>query len=793
MSTAQRLTTEQAAQSLKAADAWYEGVAARATAKSLTTSQYARLFIAGEDVDGLAKGGHSDRPYKQVALVYTCINKILTTIKGLPLVLSTADDRIIESGPAWDVLYRNPLMSWVKFVTETIGHFLISGDVFWVFDPPGGRPRSVQVISGTQMYPITSTGRADGELTGWEFRPGGGRRIGLSLDEVHQWKNYNPYDKFHGLSPLDAARLHIDYSYSATMFNASALANGAEPGIILRAAGAVTPEQTEMLRSQFNSRHKGPDKAKRTAVLSGGMDLDTVAMNMVDMAVAELTQMSDKKICSAFGVPPGVVGLVTEAQYSHGPAQEDFIFNTILPLAGAFASEITAGILSRFFQSDHRSVTLKQSQAYRGRSIGLHRKAGYRTAAKAASIDNREVFAWFDGDDHPTVAAATRNRTDQVLKHTERGVPLNQVIDAHDLPYQPVAWGDTWLVPMGLVPAETAIEGGEELAVGESLPEGESEDRSVAKTEPETRDTNDQHIRLRIWKNWVASWQPIEREYRQAVRTLFIRQQRILIEYLKDAYESESRAVKDPNDIVRRVVFDLQIEDEKLKKINVTFFEKGAELGARQVLTEMAGLESEALDEAAERIMNLPAIKRSLTISSQKVKKVNRTTQKRIAEQLGRGLESGEGLNQLADRIKTTLGGNRKRALGIARTQTAGAVGSGRHEGHKSAGVEKKSWVDSKDDAVRRTHKAAAVRYAEGIDIDIPFQVGSSMLMYPGDPNGEAGEIIHCRCVEIARKVAGKTIELSSYAGSFYSYHDMQRDKSKAKSEKYKEPRIDTD
>jgi len=33
------------------------------------------------------------------------------------------------------------------------------------------------------------------------------------------------------------------------------------------------------------------------------------------------------------------------------------------------------------------------------------------------------------------------------------------------------------------------------------------------------------------------------------------------------------------------------------------------------------------------------------------------------------------------------------------------------------------------------------------VGMNEPFLVGGASLMYPGDPNGPASEIINCRCV----------------------------------------------
>lgn len=750
------------------------------------------MWLAGLDMPD-DKDSKPAKPYKQVALVYICVNKLINAIAGLPLVLSTIDEKIVESGPVYDLFFNNPATSWQKFITETIGHYALTRDVFWIFlDSEGSNPKEILIVSGTQMHPLTSDGTAGGQLIGWEFRGFGGQRVRFTLDEVYQWKNFNPYDRFHGLGPATASNLNINYSFAADLYNSNALANAAEPGAILTTAGKLDEDQIRLIRNQFEARHKGSAKAKRTAVLTGGLDIKTIAMKMTDMQVAKITEMSDKKICSSFGIPPGVAGLITEAQYSHGPAMQDFIFNTVIPLATLFADELTAGILSRFSSAKWLSnsdnfpaIDIKDAKFYSGLRHSLSKNVFYRQGRHKAVAVQKKVFAWFDAGQHPVVQEHQREVAEKVLKFTEAGVMLNDIIEAHDLPYKEVPWGNDWWIPMGNVPARLTLEAGLEGITGPSLPEGqpqgeeEPEKSQLLSPSIKSIDKDSDQQRLRLWRNWVISWAGIEREYKDAMRKFFVRQQRILLDKLKKALSelkfsnNEIRAPSD--DIIARVVFDLKIEDNKIKVINQVFFGKAVELGIRQGLVEIAGFSGDKLDELTEQIKRIPVIKGKLIISTHKITGINKTTQRLIANQLRTGLEAEEGLNELAVRVSKTLGSNRARALSIARTQTAGAIGTGRHEGLKAAGIELKSWVTSGDSNVRDAHIAAGQRYADGIPVDQPFEIDGELLMYPGDPAGSAHNIINCRCVEIARRAAGKIFELSHYS-KFYSYSDMQKD-----------------
>jgi HK97 family phage portal protein len=752
--------------------------------KGIGLSQLAHIWLTGGDLTGSSQSKPT-KPYKQVDLVFACITKIITTMMGLPLVLSTVDERIIESGPLWEILFKNPLMTFKKFITDWVGHYALTRDVFIVFTESAGiRPTEFLVVSGTQMRALTNRGGNQGELLGWEFNGGGGQLEKFTTLGVHQTRNFNPYDRFHGIGPATAAEQSINYTYAAELFNTAALQNGAEPGVILTSQNRLEKEQVDSLRSQFDARHAGAGKAKRTAILTGGLDIKTVAMNMVDMDVANLTTMSDKKICSAFGVPPGVVGLITEAQYSHGPAQEDFIFNTIIPIAELFASEITDGILLRFWSSDVRSLGLKESRFGKSSRVPtLSMNRSWRDACQKAVSNNRQVFAWFDYSQHPVVQRVKREQAEQVLKFTTSGVTLNQLIAAHDLPYEETDWGNHWWIPMGQVPADFTLEAGMEGLTGPVLPEGGTLEPKSVIDDNISADSADSAVKEketaaeRLWRSWTSSWIGIEREYQNALRLFFIHQQRSLISKLKTALsEIKSQSVKsvvkaDADQVIARVTLDLKSEDNKLVLIHSSFFHKASELGVRQTLVEVLNLQGAELIAQVENVKLKQVIRRALIRSSQKLKSVNPNTQKKIANQLREGLEADEGINELESRVRQVLGANRTRALTIARLETGSAVSAGRHAGLEASGAKLKSWLSARDKAVRDSHRQAETDYAEGIPLEQPFKVGDATLMYPTDPAGPPEEIINCRCVELALMPAGKEIK------QFYSYEKMKGDK----------------
>lgn len=755
-----------------------------AALKALGLSQLAQQFLNGSDIsEGTPE--RPNYPYKQVELVFACVTKLITSLTSLPLVLSTTDEKIIESGPAYDLLFNSKL-TFQEFITQTVGHYALSRDVFWYFVTEGTRIKEIQVVSGTQMRPITSDNTAGGNLIGWEYI-NGSHRTNLALFEVHQIKNFNPYDKFHGLGPTSAARLSISQAYQGALYNESALANGAEPGPIITLDGNPDEKVVRAFLDNFESRHGGAKNVKKACALSGVKDVKTIAFSMVDLQMLELRNMNDLRICTAFGVPPGVVGLITEAQYSHGPAQQEYIINSVIPLANLIAGNITTGIISRMDSGSSAAVEPAKTKSLNFRSnSALKINKTFREAKLKAVQRQQKVFGWFDFSENPIIQEMNRDISEKVLKSATAGVPLNALIVAHDLPYETVPWGDDWWIGMGQVPAKFTLEAGAQGAADVSLPEGGDEEepspaepkKSVDSVKSAVAEIEkaDEAQRLRIWQNWVISWAGIEREYKEALRVYFIRQQRELLEKLSAAMSAKKTISNkaESDEVIARVVFDLKKENGKLQVINQTFFEKASELGIRQVAAE-TGISGEALGKFVETAKRSTAIRHALAVQAQLITGINKTTQNKIANQLKTGLESGEGLNGLTNRIKEVLGSNRQRALSIARTQTAGAIGSGRHVGMKDAGIELKIWLTSGDENVRQAHRDAGKRYAKGIPLDEPFIIGGDFLMHPAAAGGSPANVINCRCVELAAKASGKELTLTHYANlKFVNYEEVK-------------------
>ncbi len=140
--------------------------------------------------------------------------------------------------------------------------------------------------------------------------------------------------------------------------------------------------------------------------------------------------------------------------------------------------------------------------------------------------------------------------------------------------------------------------------------------------------------------------------------------------------------------------------------------------------------------------------------TARKVTQVLNTTKKLLAKIIADGMQAGKSPADIAKEIVATgLGFNKKRAARIARTETHSISNFATHEAVKSTRLRmEKEWVAFIDDRTRPEKGANPKwdhRKANGqrVGMDDPFDVSGEKLMYPGDPSGSPGNIIHCRCV----------------------------------------------
>jgi len=136
-------------------------------------------------------------------------------------------------------------------------------------------------------------------------------------------------------------------------------------------------------------------------------------------------------------------------------------------------------------------------------------------------------------------------------------------------------------------------------------------------------------------------------------------------------------------------------------------------------------------------------------VTAPKLKKLNLTSFKSIANDIQRAIDDGTSIDDLADYIRNDIPRtykNRERA--IARTETCEAQGYSGREAALYTGLEmEKSWLAWIDDKTRTGH---ALYNGETTPMDEPYIIDGDEMMYPGDSTmgAGAGNLVNCRCTE---------------------------------------------
>lgn len=739
--------------------------------------------------------GRPTNTYSSVGVVFSCVKAKADALAMMPLILSSADDQVIESGPLVDLAESpRPGMTGRAFWKETASLLDLFGRAHWVFTTDTiGRPIEVHPVNPLQMEPIID--RQTGKLTAWKFRPLGVYRsqpITIQLDEVHTILDpdfENPANLYHGLSPRIAVTTAIAQYYKSDLANEGSLDNGCAPGLVFDwgPGNVPTDEQRNDIFRQLNDNYRGPRQRNQAFVLGGGATVTEFLKNFKDMEFSELKKMTRADICAAFNVPPAVIGYYEDSNYAHAKsAQEQFWINTVLPLAERLSEEWDIGITRRF-EGDQ---SLAMADARRGGMPPIARLGrGYKAAKRAASRGGRRLFSWFDPAGVPAVQAAQLSQVAQAKEWAALGVPLNDLLRATDAPFPETPWGNTWYKPIGLVDVrEDSLGGGGPGGTDPTgaqpetglLPDEQAQGMAQRATEAE---------RTALWQLWRASWSGLERRAVGKITQHFFGLRSEVLKQLKMKLGEDGQpitaGVMKTRGIIGELLFDVTKADSGLIAKLGPVLREGFRLGGEQSMLEAAQAQGKTPEVADPFNMKDPRCEALLRRRQIKLKDINRTLRRQLAESLGDGVNAGESLEQLSERVRKITGAAHGRAATIARTEVGASVEESRSEGRRQAGVPMKSWLWSRKETGREIHAATERATLDNpLPNDEDFTLAGTSITCPHPrATGLPEHDINCGCTTIAR-YAGDSIKaaMNRYRRhGFLTYERLaQRDKGAA-------------
>jgi phage portal protein BeeE len=634
------------------------------------------------------------------------------------------------------------IMGRGDFLHATVGWLKLAGEAFWILDDTwmqrGGIKSRLILARPDRMTEI----KLGGALVGWRFVDASGQAYALLPEQVIQTKFWNPYNEVRGLGEYAAAAQAAESDWLAGRFARDLMRNNGSRGeYIIAKGGQPTDEQREQIINQLRHKRALQANGKFAPVfLSGDIVIEDAKLQSTDAAYLANRIQNRHEIFIALGVPASMADVMTS--YSIGSASDRFrlLEDSCIPLASKIADSME--IVS-------------------------------------AKLLGAGVYAWFDWDEHSTMQAVRGERIDSAAKLWALGVPLKAINEYLQLGLPAVPGWEVGYLPFSVAPAGAMSDPATSPNYGENQDEEDAEEKiarmlqalgkPVAASVQEVPQLTCGPVESKEWEGidcpccgggpvpdvtLRASDSPRQARWKTYILARRESEQDYKSKFAKVAFEARRQTLAKLNSQAKKGMEVIRAGAAADLIFDPFEFEQALILemrGCARRTMQRAG--SQAFAELKlDDVFSMPPAA-ALNFMKQRdnlMRGVAQSVFEQVMGTLQEGINSGETMEQLVDRVKASF--NRigeMRARMIAQTETSAAYGAARQAALETSGIEYKTWLTSQNDNVRPTHIAAE---AQVVPVSEPFRVGNSLLMHPGDGSlgADAGDVINCYCVSAA-------------------------------------------
>lgn len=631
--------------------------------------------------------------------VYACANLIANSFSSIEFLTYKKGKNdaweVNEDHPFFNLLQNpNPSMSAVEFRRVLSLSSKLTGNAYINCEPDGKKP-----IELWPLQPDKVTVKTDSKkfIAGYAYNANGNIQS-IQAEKIIHIREATPAHLQYGQGSLTAAKNAVTSDLLADAWNRYFFGNSARPDALLEAISPISPESQKKVVEQWKKTNGGPKSNGKIAVLSG---LKYVEINRLhkDMDFVNLRKMLREEILASFGVPQSMVGILDQANYSNMKEQTKvFWTQTMIPEIRKFES----------------TMTLRAAQI-----------TGDDKTIIQADLSKVEALR-----DDETAKATTA----QI--YVNMGVPLGQVVEALDLPFN---------ISEDYVPPSQ---------YPQTDPNTPSSDGNVDNQSSGLKSKIFQHETPRDleWKKFDRHAADIEKAMESSLRAFFKSQARRVMEKFKEVENqivpSNGKNIKTDEDKIA-YFFNFDQEKNLFGRVTEKWIKRGYFMAAKRMAEKVGGPNGGVNFNVDERTAALWIQRKVLKLQQEATKFTHESLSDAVVEGVrdatAEGLSQSETIAQIEDRITEFFDFSATgRAERIARTEVIGASNAAGADTMKQLGAVAKTWLTSRDSRVRDMHMEM-----EGQEqpIDQPFITSDGdTLMYPGDPSAGPGNIINCRC-----------------------------------------------
>jgi HK97 family phage portal protein len=650
-------------------------------------------------VEGDADAEAYVKTYSAASWVYICVRKIAQTCammaEELKFYKKTGDEiEEVKQGEVVELFDQvNPFISKTELIESVVSHRLLNGNAYWAIEGNGKkelyplRPDRIKIIPDAKDF-----------IKAFDYYING-KTIRFDADEIIHFKYFNAENDYYGLSPLAVARMILTLDFHALTWNNSFFKNSTRPDGFFVNEGNLSDAAFERMQKQLKQKYGGSEKAHKTWLLEGGIKYQAVGLSPKDVEFLNLRKMNREEICAIFGVPPGEVGILEYSNYANLKEQRQIFWeDVVVPELKAIANTLNEKFIRVFDPKLFCRFNLSNVMALKE-----------------------------DEEKKMTVARGLVTANIQTINEVRKDM-YNK---------EPLEWGD---LPVQQIPMSFSL-GGSAKAIDGIIHAKAISLKAISYTLAEKTH----------WKKFDATLTNYENRFkRNLVDFLDEQKQRIIKnvnEFLNTNYLSLSIKILSEGMNLKFTETEMDQIFDMLKENGLLGDMSKAEFV--QIITEIGKETALGLGVDFNYFPLTPQIESWLQMKIQRyVQSVNENIRQEVADIIIRGLDDGLGTHEISGNIADHLGQTKDyRSDRIARTELLGVSNMAQWEAYSQSGVvKKKRWIGTLDDRIRDTHEQAHYQYENGISLDQMFNVGGSLLMFPGDVGGEPEEVVNCRC-----------------------------------------------
>lgn len=674
-----------------------------------------RMAYAGEDAN-VELFSEWETAYGNEGWVYACVYTIANAIAGVPYKFFTYKktregiEKVEVDGGNLETLFENPNpddsnQTWYNLIEYTLASLELTGNAYWLKDKEvNGVPTRLTPIQSSKMRVVPGT---DAYIGSYEFIKSDSTKQPYTIEEISHFKYMSVVSMLYGQAAFQPAIYPINLLKESLKTNYSIFKNGARLDGVLETEQTLNKDVIERLKAQFLSKYQGSEKAHQLAVLEAGLKYKSMIAGMKELEYIEGTKLNREEVCAIFKVPPVLVGILDKATYNnYDVAERIFWKQTLIPKIQRITPIIDAIV----------------------------------------KLYNPNIYFEFDLSKIEALKDDQKLLSDIAKAYFSIGIPLNQIILQLGLPFKNVDGGDVGYIPFSLMPiGSTRVE---------NMSEGEQA-REEGKSKSIIRSKLTAEMKAMLWKAFDRQSRAIELRYHKVIDAFFSNQEKeVLANVDREGKSFEQYAntleQKDGTSTIP-IAFAKAIDDFLFDEKEETIKWKDKSIKVHTFTMKTRGeSELEKLGLSMAFNMRDPKIVKFLNAYAlDKSKEVNTNLKDDLKKTLIQGVNEGEGIPQLKNRIRDAykpFKDSGYKAERIARTEVIATSNKGAVESYRqSEVVKKKTWLSQPG---ARTFGESNYNHAisESVDLDKPFTATGETLDYPGDPKGSAGNIINCRC-----------------------------------------------